>query len=78
MTSRREFAGLAMALATRPRPSASTNMDGTLRDGIERRRIPAVAAAVAGPEKMIYTGAFGRRDSRTRKCASIPSSASRQ
>jgi CubicO group peptidase (beta-lactamase class C family) len=44
--------------------SASTNaIDATLRDSIERRKIPCVAAMVATPDKILYSGAFGKRDS---------------
>ena len=44
--------------------SASTSaIDATLRDGIERRKIPCVAAMVASPDRILYSGAFGKRDS---------------
>ena len=44
--------------------SASTGaIDQTLREGIERRKIPCVAAMVASPDKILYSGAFGKRDS---------------
>ena len=43
--------------------SASTNaIDRTLREGIERRKIPCVAAMVASSDKILYSGAFGKRD----------------
>jgi len=35
----------------------------TLREGLERRKIPAATAMVATADKTIYTGAFGKRDS---------------
>jgi methyl acetate hydrolase len=34
----------------------------TLRDGLERRKIPAAAAMVATLEKTVYAGALGKRD----------------
>ena len=34
-----------------------------LREGIERRKIPCVAAMVASADKILYSGAFGKRDS---------------
>ena len=44
--------------------SGSTSaIDATLREGIERRKIPCVAAMVASPDKILYSGAFGKRDS---------------
>jgi methyl acetate hydrolase len=43
--------------------SASTGaIDRTLREGMERRNIPCVAAMVASPDKILYSGAFGKRD----------------
>jgi len=43
--------------------SASTSaIDATLRDGIERRRIPFVTAMVASSDRILYSGAFGKRD----------------
>jgi len=44
--------------------SASTDaIDRTLREGMERRKIPCVAAMVATPDRILYSGAFGKRDS---------------
>ncbi|MBV9505692.1 MAG: beta-lactamase family protein [Acidobacteriia bacterium] len=61
--TRREAAGLLLAgAALTPRLRAAVSIDDTLRQGIERRKIPAVSAVVAGPEKIIYSGAFGKRD----------------
>jgi CubicO group peptidase (beta-lactamase class C family) len=37
-------------------------VDETLRSGIARRRIPAVAGMVADGRKTLYSGAFGKRD----------------
>ena len=45
---------------------ASTSIgaiDRTLREGMERRKIPCVAAMVASQNKILYSGAFGKRDS---------------
>jgi CubicO group peptidase (beta-lactamase class C family) len=61
--TRREFAGIVLAgAAASPRLRAATSIEDTLRTGIERRKIPAVTAMVAGPDKIIYSGAFGKRD----------------
>ena len=59
---------------------ASTSMgaiDQTLREGIDRRKIPCVAAMVASQDKILYSGAFGKRDSASGSTSSpIPSSRS--
>src|SRR5215471_12282281 len=61
--TRREFAWTAAALALTARSvSAATNLDDILRTGIQRRKIPAVAAMVATRNKIIYQAAFGERD----------------
>ncbi|HEY2843802.1 MAG TPA: serine hydrolase domain-containing protein, partial [Bryobacteraceae bacterium] len=66
--TRRQFGG-SLLLATQAAPrlfgkSASTNaIDQTLREGIQRRNIPCVAAVVASPDGILYSGAFGKRDS---------------
>ena len=44
-------------------PASSTAIDRTLREGIERRKIPCVAAMAASSDKILYSGAFGKRDS---------------
>jgi methyl acetate hydrolase len=51
----------AMARPVRARAGASS-LDETLRGGIERRGIPAVAAMVARKDDVLYQGAFGTRD----------------
>ena len=62
--SRREFGGLAFVLGTRASNLwSATGIDDTLRSGMDRRKIPAVAAMVATADKITYTGAFGKRDS---------------
>ena len=66
--TRRQFGG-SLLLATQAAPrlfgkSASTGaIDQTLREGIQRRKIPCVAAMVASPDSILYSGAFGKRDS---------------
>ncbi len=64
--NRREFCGSAILLGARARTllgAANANLDDTLKTGIERRKIPAVAAAVASATQTTYSGAFGKRDS---------------
>jgi CubicO group peptidase (beta-lactamase class C family) len=62
--SRRDFGRLALVLATQSkRLFAATNLDSVIRDSMTRRKIPAVVAMVATPDKITYTGAFGTRDS---------------
>ena len=62
--TRRQFGGLALAVgAASRRVAAATSIDETLRTGIAQRKIPCVTAMVAGPEKILYSGAFGKRDS---------------
>jgi methyl acetate hydrolase len=61
--SRREFGSLALAFAAQgKRLAAATTLDGVLRESMTRRKIPAVVAMVATPDKITYTGAFGKRD----------------
>ncbi|HEY2382738.1 MAG TPA: serine hydrolase domain-containing protein [Terriglobia bacterium] len=62
--TRREFAWTAAALAlqTRTLGAAVSPLDDVLRTGIQRRKIPAVAAMVATADKIRYQGAFGKRD----------------
>jgi CubicO group peptidase (beta-lactamase class C family) len=55
---RRDMLGLAVAQAA---PGA-VGLDSVLRDGIKRRGIPAVVAAVATVDRTTYSGAFGIRD----------------
>src|SRR5271167_2375007 len=62
--SRRQFNSLALVLATQSKKLfAAPNLDETLRGGMTRRKIPCVVAMVATPDKITYTGAFGKRDS---------------
>src|ERR1700704_163009 len=68
--TRRQLMGGAALLGSQAQrlfgASASTNaIDQTLREGIERRKIPCVTAMVASPDKILYSGAFGKRDSKS-------------
>ena len=42
--------------------NGSAAVDEVLKSGIGRRKIPAVVGMVAGPEKTLYSGAFGARE----------------
>jgi CubicO group peptidase (beta-lactamase class C family) len=69
--TRRQFAadGFVLTIAVqalfaeRLNPSRNRAIDDTLSRGIVKRKIPAVTAAVATRERIIYQGAFGKRDS---------------
>ena len=62
--SRREFGSIALVLAAQSkRLLAATDLDQTLRSSMKQRKIPVVVAMVATPDKITYTGAFGKRDS---------------
>jgi methyl acetate hydrolase len=63
--TRRDFGGtIALALAAPARNLfAGTGLDETLSASMTRRKIPAVVAMVATPDKISYSGAFGKRDS---------------
>ena len=66
--TRRQFGG-TLLLVTQAAPrlfgkSASTGaIDQVLREGIQRRKIPCVTAVVASTDSILYSGAFGKRDS---------------
>jgi methyl acetate hydrolase len=63
LITRREFACTAAALTLQARGlRAAVPLDEVLRTGIQRRKIPAVAAMVATVDKITYQGAFGKRD----------------
>jgi methyl acetate hydrolase len=63
LITRREFAWTAAALTLQARGlRAAVPLDDVLRTGIQRRKIPAVAAMVATVDKITYQGAFGKRD----------------
>ena len=62
--SRREFGGAVLALGTRAtRLHATPSIEETLREGLERRKIPTAVAMVATEDRVTYAGAFGKRDS---------------
>ena len=62
--TRREFAGLAVAAAAgTAEPLHADHVDSVLRAGVKRRKIPAAVGMAASGEKILYTGAFGTRDS---------------
>ena len=61
--TRRQFGGAALAFGANARNLlGATSIDETLRTGIGRRKIPCVAAMVATSSKVLYQGAFGKRD----------------
>jgi methyl acetate hydrolase len=69
--TRREFesklTGCAVAAATavrgvRAAAEGVPSISATLRDGIANRKIPCAVAIVGTPDKIIYSGAFGKRD----------------
>jgi methyl acetate hydrolase len=62
--TRREFGGLVLVAGTQTkRLLGATGIGETLRQGLERRKIPAATALVSTLDKTIYAGAFGKRDS---------------
>lgn len=68
LLNRRELASAILALASssrqlRANPSTAAAVDETLRLGIARRKIPAAVGMAATSDRILYTGAFGIRDS---------------
>jgi len=64
LISRREFGGAALLTTQASRLfGKSAGIDQTLSEGIVARKIPMVTAMVASANKILYTGAFGKRDS---------------
>jgi methyl acetate hydrolase len=62
--SRREFGGLALVAGGQARRLlGAAGIGEALREGVERRKIPAAAAMVATLDKTVYAGGFGKRDS---------------
>src|SRR5277367_4986143 len=66
--SRREFGGVCAVLGARGgRLRGATNrrdkIDDVLRSGITQRKIPAIAGMAATERGILYSGAFGARDS---------------
>ena len=60
--TRREFGGIAAALTALNAQAAPSVIDMVLRDGVEKRKIPAAVAMVADSRQVRYSGAFGVRD----------------
>lgn len=64
MISRRTFlatTAAATATAAATTTAATNSIDNTLRQGIERRKIPAAVGIAADRKKTLYLGAFGAR-----------------
>jgi methyl acetate hydrolase len=65
--TRRQFGGVLLLGTQAQRlfgaSGSATAIDRVLREGIERRKIPCVTAMVASADKILYSGAFGKRDS---------------
>jgi methyl acetate hydrolase len=63
--TRRQFGGILVASQAQRlfgAASSTSAIDRTLREGIERRKIPCVTAMVASHDQILYSGAFGKRD----------------
>src|SRR5271155_469927 len=60
--NRRQFGGMVLAYGAQKLWGGSGGIDEALRGGLANRKIPAVTAIVATPDKILYTGAFGKRD----------------
>lgn len=67
LMTRRQFGILAAAASQHSLLHAASNgparIDEVLKSGIAQRKIPAAVAMVASPDKVLYSGAFGTRDS---------------
>ncbi|MGD1092373.1 MAG: serine hydrolase domain-containing protein [Bryobacteraceae bacterium] len=66
--NRREFSGLLAVLGAQTKrlygaASGNGKVDDTLRSGIAARKIPAAIGMAATEDKILYSGAFGTRDS---------------
>ncbi len=66
--NRRQFGGVIAAVAAQaPLLEGASNgagqIDETLRSGIAQRKIPAAVGMFASADKILYSGAFGTRDS---------------
>lgn len=62
MLSRRKFSGLLLAATQAPRLFAKGGIDDALFFSMQRRRIPSVAAMAVDANRVLYSGAFGKRD----------------
>jgi len=64
--TRRRFAQIALLGTQAGRlfgaSGAANAIDRVLREGIQRRNIPCVTAMVASADRILYSGAFGKRD----------------
>jgi methyl acetate hydrolase len=66
--SRRHFSAALLALGVQPRSTwgATTNaIDQTLRASLQQHKIPACVAMAATSTQTTYSGAFGKRDSKS-------------
>src|SRR5262245_45453722 len=62
--TRREFGGAVLVLGSGARKLfGATGLDEALRTGAQKHKIPAVVAMVANSDKIIWSGAYGKRDS---------------
>jgi methyl acetate hydrolase len=62
--TRRELGGVAFALGMQSRNLfAANSIDGVLRSGLDRHKIPAITAMAGTATAITYSGAFGTRDS---------------
>jgi methyl acetate hydrolase len=60
---RRQFSALALSIFTPARKIlAAPALNDALRAGATTRKIPAVAAMIATPDRVVWSGAFGARD----------------
>jgi methyl acetate hydrolase len=65
--TRRNFTSLTLTLAaSQSSLRAGANLDAALEASVKTHAIPACAAMVAGPDRVLYHGAFGLRDSESR------------
>src|SRR5581483_9522915 len=61
---RRQFSTLALSLLAPARKTlAAPTLNDALRASATTRKIPAVSAMVATPDRVVWSGAFGTRDS---------------
>jgi CubicO group peptidase (beta-lactamase class C family) len=63
MFSRRELGGLMAALGANAATNGAGRIDDVLRSGIAQRKLSAAVGMVASDRRILYSGAFGTRDS---------------
>ena len=66
--SRRHFSAALLALGAQPRRgwgATSNAIDQTLRSSVQQHKIPACVAMAATTTQTTYSGAFGKRDSKS-------------